>query len=196
MAKDKNVISLDERRRTGGGRAHRPRTGRSGPPAGGAPPERPAVSGSGAPGSDPAPGELIWLYCPTCRTLEYTELAMAGGRIHNACGTQVQEMPVALDLRAEATIAHINLERLDILQGLLDGQRRRFEEYLQRLDLAAGRAVEPYAVSEDSVEGLPVADVDAFGLLVSRFFENPAQHFQEPAGEPPPESPAPGASDD
>lgn len=198
MAKDKKVISLDERRSRS---AHRhgsgPHAGRTGAPKGAGETEPAAAPGAtGAEGADarPLPGRLIWLYCPTCGTVEYTELEMAGARVHNVCGTPVQEAPVDLDLRAEASIAQINLERLNILQSLLDGQRRRYEEYLHRLGLAAGRSVEPYPVSEDSVGRLPVADVDAFGLLVSHFFHNPQAHFpdlaapdagtSEPPGEP------------
>jgi hypothetical protein len=193
MAKDKKVISLEERRR---GASHRP-----GQAAGTPRNDGQAQGDGGAPDSDgasgrpgqiaiapapttPLPGRLIWLYCPTCRSIEYTELDMAGGRLHNVCGTQVQEFPVELDLRAEATIAHINLERLSILESLLAGQRERYEEYLRRLRLAAGKSLEPYAVAEETVSQLPVADVDAFGLLVSRFFHNPTAHFPELAVKP------------
>lgn len=196
MARDKKVISLDERR------GHPPRRHRAAPspgsgsaPEGGPPPEEaggPAApddraagerAGGAARDTRPLPGRLIWLYCPTCGTIEYTELDMAGGRVHNACGTTVQEAPVELDLRAEATIAHINLERLTILESLLAGQRKRYEEYLQRLSLAAGRPVEPYPVRDENATQLPVADVDAFGLLVSRFFHDPAAHFPELAAQ-------------
>ena len=178
MAKDKNVISLDERRRGSGhgsARGHASRTEPAAPAAGASDPA------AGAP-QTPVPGRLIWLYCPACRTVEYTELAMAGGRVHNVCGTQVQEAAVELDLRAEHTVARINLERLGVLEQLLASQRQRYEEYLHRLNVAAGRPLEPYAVSDESAAALPVADVDALGLLVSRFFHNPAAHFAELTG--------------
>jgi hypothetical protein len=64
---------------------------------------------------------------------------------------------------------------------VLDAQRGRFEEYLRRLNLAAGRPLEPYGQGQDGGATLPVAGVDALGLLVSRFFDDPARHFTEPA---------------
>ncbi len=175
MDKDKKVISLDERRR-GSARGRSPRAGAAAA-AHAAGTSEPAALAAGP--QTPVPGRLIWLFCPTCRTFEYTELDMAGGRVHNVCGTQVEEAVVELDLRAEHTIARINLERLSVLEQLLAGQRQRYEEVLQRLNVAAGRPLEPYAVSDDSVSALPVADVDAFGLLVTRFFHNPAAHFPQ-----------------
>jgi hypothetical protein len=203
MAKDKKVISLDERRRgtprVRPPRAARPSAPRSEPGAAAGPDTGPtagAPAGVAPMDSGPLPGRLIWLYCPTCRTIEYTELDMAGGRVHNACGTQVQEAPVELDLRAEATIARINLERLTILESLLSGQRQRYEEYLKRLNLAAGTNVQAYALSEEATGQLPVADVDAFGLLVSRFFHNPGVHFPELTAEPAPDPAPPAAPED
>ncbi|HKI98304.1 MAG TPA: hypothetical protein VKB51_07510 [bacterium] len=189
MAKDKKVISLDERRRN---------PPRLRPARREQPPASATMEGQAGASSDPTPlpGRLIWLYCPTCRTIEYTELDVAGGRVHNVCGSQVQEAPVELDLRAEATIAQINLERLNILESLLDGQRKRYEEYQRRLNLAAGRPLQPYATNDDSASQLPVVDVDAFGLLVSRFFDNPAAHFPDLANEGSPDAPPPGATED
>jgi hypothetical protein len=177
MSKDKKVISLEERRQ---GSRQRPQVDEAGGAAAGA----------------SLTGRLIWLHCPTCNTLEYTELAMAGGRVHNVCGTQVEEATVELDLEAEYTIAHINLERLTILEELLAGQRKRYEEYRKRLALAAGRALEGYPLEEESLKKLPVAEVDAFGLLISRFFHDSARHFD--AGKPAEEPAAPSSqpSDD
>jgi hypothetical protein len=201
MVKDPKVISLEERRR-GGARArpHGRASAQDAAPAQAGEAAAPAQAGEAqpaqadaAPGAPaPVPGRLIWLYCPSCRTLEYTELELGGGRVHNLCGTQVHEAAVELDLRAEATIAKVNLERLAILEQLLAGQRERYEEYLRRLALAAGRPLEPYPAGPESAAGLPVADVDAFGLLVSRFFHDPAGHFPELAPEPEPETPPPG----
>jgi hypothetical protein len=197
MAKDKKVVSLDERRRarpaSGAGGAHGAGESTRGDTQQSTGHERAAADiGAEQADADPVPGRLIWLYCPTCRTLEYTELAMAGGRVHNVCGTHVQEAPVELDLRAEGSIAQINLERLKILESLLAGQRQRYEEYQRRLNLAAGRKLAPYPAGEGGAAELPVAGVDAFGLLVSRFFHEPDAHFPELAaqpGEPPQQSP-------
>lgn len=238
MAKDENVISLDERRRRAGRSAAReaerpeeaPEEMPPGEGAGGATAEISPREGTEAPrhdsgqsrdeagvggGERPEPGRMVWLYCPTCRTIEYTELELAGGRVHNVCGTQVHEAPVELDLRAEATIAQVNLERLELLQSLLDGQRQRYEEYRHRLNLAAGHPLEPYATDSRPAQSLPVADVDALGLLVSRFFQDPARRFPElaaeldreqaggsgdegaePRAQPTPEDPPPRSQDD
>ena len=189
MANDENVISLDARR---GERQEQEKPGK-----------KPAKEGGpGAPGTEdrPVSGRLIWLYCSTCNTLEYTEMAMSGGRVHNACGTQVQEAEVELDLRAEYTLAGINLERIRIIENLLEGQRLRYEEYRRRIALAAGRNLEPYAAPEEALGPESVSEVDAFGLLISRFFKEPTTLFpdlkapdtpREPPSETPPSDPDP-----
>ncbi len=166
MANDKRVISLEERRRKAG-RGQRVRAAKA----------EPAGQGATEDTAGPLAGQLIWLYCPTCKIVEYTEMRMTGGRVHNVCGTQVEDSAVELDLRAEYTIAEINLERLSILEHLLQSERMRYEEYRKRLALAAGRSIEAYPFSEETIERLPVEEVDAFGLLVSRFFHEPASHF-------------------
>ena len=124
-------------------------------------------------------GRLFWLYCPTCRNLEYTELAVPGGRIHTPCGTRVQEAVVDMDLRAEYTIAHLNLERLRLLEGLIQQQRARFVEYQSRLNLAAGESILPYALEDKTLARLDVVETDGLGLLVSRFFSDSSRHFPE-----------------
>lgn len=171
MSKDENVISLEERREAKQAEAKQAEANPSAPSSSGPPREAADLPG------DPIPGRLIWLHCPTCNTLEYTELALAGARVHNSCGTQVEEIQVDLDLRAEHTITEINLERLNILGNLLEDQRKVYEEYRNRLALAAGRALERYPTEETGLEALPVAEVDAFGLLISRFFHHPERLF-------------------
>ncbi len=172
MAEKDNIISLQEQRqlRRAKDKSAAPDGGEG---AGGG--EAPSTATSTA--TEPLPGKLVWLRCPTCGTIEYTEVVMTGGRTHNVCGTQVEESAVELDLRAEYTIAEINLERLSILEHLLQSERMRYEEYRKRLALAAGRSIEAYPFSEETMERLPVEEVDAFGLLVSRFFHKPASHF-------------------
>lgn len=178
MSKNENVISLDERRRKAAGGA---RGGAGGGASKNIVPEQPPGGKSTDPGSSepgpPVPGRLIWLHCPTCNTMEYTEMAMSGGRVHNTCGTQVQEAEVELDLRAEHTLSRINLERLGILENLLAEQRGKYEEYQHRLSLAAGKKLEEYPLTEEMLEKLPIAEVDAFGLLISRFFHQVEAHF-------------------
>jgi hypothetical protein len=136
----------------------------------------------------PVPTQLVWLFCPVCKTLEYTELAVPGGRRHNTCGTPVIEARVDVDARAEHTLAELNLRRLSALAELLDAQRKRFHEYQDRLAKAAGRTLAPYPLTEVSVQSLPVAEVDPLGLLISRFLHQPAERFVEdkPPGDKPP----------
>ncbi|MDH4248301.1 MAG: hypothetical protein OEW39_10835, partial [Deltaproteobacteria bacterium] len=145
-----------------------------------APGEAPPPSAPGASAAaEPVDGRLFWLYCPTCHTLEYTELAMSGGRIHGPCGTRVQEASVDLDLRAEFTIAHLNLERVQLLETLLRQQRTRYQEYQHRLGLAAGVTLQPYDLKEGNLTRLDVVETDGLGLLISRFFSESSQHFPD-----------------
>lgn len=167
MSKDENVISLEERRRQAAGKVAGDADGNA---VTAEPPDKKDTLPEDTAPEKPVPGRLIWLHCPNCDTLEYTEMAMSGGRVHNVCGTHVVEAEVELDLRAEHTITRINLERLKILENLLADQSRKFEEYLNRLSLAAGKSLEEYPFSEEMLEKLPIAEVDAFGLLISRFF--------------------------
>lgn len=201
MSKKDNVISLEERRRKS---PPGKRSGKSKEKAAAVPENTAEISGA----ETPVPGRLIWLHCPTCDTLEYTEMAIAGGRKHNLCGSHVVEKEVELDLRAEHTIAQINLERLNLLENLLVDQRRKFEEYQHRLSLAAGKPLTGYALSEKVLEKLPIAKVDAFGLLISTFFhqvegfaasgEKPPNGSGTPAGSQPPagETAAPSSTKD
>lgn len=182
MADDNNVISLDDRRRKSN-EIGAEETGANPASTGGE--DASQSSGkSGEAGVNPLPGRLIWLHCSTCQTLEYTEVSMPGGRVHNACGNQVLEVAVDLDLRAEHTIAEVNLERLNILEDLLNGQRKRFEEYKKRLTLAAGKSLSGYPQDDATLQKLPVAGVDAFGLLISDFFQEPMGRFPDAGADP------------
>lgn len=183
--KDGKVISLAERRKE---KNNQPDKDLS--------PEKGGDSSSvGSGESDLAgfPGKMVWLYCPTCKSLEYTESVIPGGRTHNVCGNMVEEKQEEVDLRAEYTIAQINLDRLNILEELVGGQRKRYEEYKKRLTLAAGKKLPPYPLDENTLKNLPVAELDALGLMVSRFFSNPAKHFGLDDNKPDanPESPEP-----
>jgi hypothetical protein len=163
MADDEKVISLDSRRRGAAQPVQPERSGKA-TPKGGAPRE-------------PLPGQIIWLHCPTCGTFEFTELAMAGGRTHRPCGTIVEEVPVDVDLRAEYTIAELNLQRLHELTRLIEGQIGRFEEYQRRLTTLAGQRPVPYDVDDPHAPQLPVAEMDALGMLVSQAMHNPQARF-------------------
>jgi hypothetical protein len=140
----------------------------------------------------PVPAQLVWLYCPTCQTLEYTELLVPNGRVHQPCGTRVEETVVDVDARAEYSLAELNLRQLERLAELVDGQRARFREYQQRLELAAHQPLSSYPLTEDTVRLMPVAEVDPLGLLISPFLRQPVQRFRpEPgAAKAPPESAA------
>lgn len=166
MADEGNVVSMVGRRR--GSKAAKPEAAPAQPTA-------PAVSGD----TKPLPAQLAWLFCPTCKTLEYTEMVVPGGRRHNTCGTIVLEAVVDVDARAEHTLAELNLRRLAALAELLDAQRKRFLEYQDRLVKAAGKPLAPYPLTEVSVQSLPVAEVDPLGLLISRFLHQPAERFPE-----------------
>jgi hypothetical protein len=136
-----------------------------------------------------------------CDTLEYTELAVPGGRVHNRCGTRVEEAVLEIDLRAEYTIADINLERLKVLTSLIEGQRARFLEYQERLRRQDGR-IAPYPLDENTAAKLPIEGIDpVLGLLVPKALAHPERHFAReaeagsPAAEAPPaapEKPTPG----
>jgi hypothetical protein len=177
MADKENVISLE--------RLRKQRRRASNPPQA-APSEAvsPAASPGDAAGSTaPAPeapgreaGGLIWLHCPTCGTLEYTELPMPGGRRHK-CGTLVEEAVVEIDLRVEMTLAEINLHRIEALGKYLEQQRQRYLEYQRRLALIGGAPPAPYPLNENIVKALPVAEVDPVGLLISEALHNPARRF-------------------
>lgn len=187
---EEKVISLDARRR----RTAEPAARAAVPAAQPAPADLP-----------PLPGRLVWLHCRTCGTFEYTELAMPGGRVHNRCGTRVEESALEIDLRAEYTIAEINLERLKSLTTLLEAQRARFLEYQERLRRQGGR-IEPYPLNEESAAKLPIEGIDpVLGLLVPKALAHPERRFarEAEAGSPaqapaeaappaPPEPPTPG----
>ena len=166
MNEDDKVISLDERRK---GRPSKPET-RTGK-------ETSTEDGTRQEDTSPLAGQLIWLHCPTCGTYQYTEMAMEGGRQHNACGTMVEEVTVDIDVRAEVTLADFNLQRLNDLAGFLEAEREKFEEYRKRLYLVAGRNVQGYPLTEETLKKLPVAEINPLGLLVPKALAHPETRF-------------------
>ena len=170
MPDDSNVIFLEQHRNARKEPAPEP-----------APePAREAGSGERTPAA-PLPGKLIWLHCPVCKTLEYTEFSVPGGRVHNVCGTMVEEAALDVDLRAEYTIAELNLERLKMLSDLMAGQRNRFQEYQRRLRKLAGGKLSGYPNRDAIVKSLPVAGLDALGLFIPTALHEPDRHFAKPA---------------
>lgn len=139
-------------------------------------------------------GVLVWLYCPTCKTLEYTEIIAPHGRTHK-CGTLVKEAEVEVDLRAELTITEFNLKRIDelieknsshrltkllskSLDKALNNLKRSEETYLHRLKLAAGTKLTPYpGTMEDLAEQLPIKKKNSLGLYISEFRYEPEKRF-------------------
>jgi len=176
MAGDEKIISLEERRRRRQGGAAETEPTSSEPEQ----LETTAASTEEAP-TEPLPGKLTWLHCPTCGTLEYTEEYVPGGRIHNKCGTRVEEVVLDVDVRAEQTIAEFNLARLNMLSTWIEEQRRNFEVLQERLRKLAGGPPRAYALTEENLRRLPVAEVDALGLLVSNAFHQPSRHFAHTA---------------
>lgn len=142
----------------------------------------------------PYPGKMVWLFCPKCTTLEYTEIVSPAGRMHN-CGTLVEEREVELDLRGEITITEANLSTIDGLlkknsgfkltklvsrsldKALLALQSSE-ETYRDRLRLAAGTNVPPYPGEiEEIMDMLPVKITNRLGLLISDFRFEPEKRF-------------------
>jgi hypothetical protein len=183
MSDDSNIISLSDRARQRKG--PRP-AGNSGPAQAGAQQGTATSTSAAQPAATkPVPAHLVWLYCPTCQTLEYTEMQLPNGRVHQPCGTRVEEVVVPVDARAEYSLAELNMRQLDKLAELVEGQRARFREYQQRLELAAHQPLSSYPLTEDTVRIMPVAEVDPLGLLISPFLRHPLERFRpEPAAGP------------
>ncbi len=140
------------------------------------------------------PGKMVWLYCPKCKSLEYTEIISPAGRMHN-CGTRVEEREVELDLRAEITVTEYNLQ---VIGGLLS-KNSRFklvkilsksldkalvalkaseETYRDRIVLAAGMNLPPYPGEiEELADKLSIRDTNRLGLLISAFRFEPEKRF-------------------
>ena len=74
----------------------------------------------------PEMGILVWLYCPNCKTLQYTESQAPNGRKHK-CGAEVMEIEVPLDLNAENTICLKNLSILEELQQQIKEKKEKKE---------------------------------------------------------------------
>ena len=144
----------------------------------------------------PISGWITWLYCPKCRSLEYSELEMPNGRVHKKCGTLVEEEEVQIDVRAEYTISLRNSKRLDELfketkipgflkplakkgVGMLENLQASEQEYRKRLQNIVNGSVDPYPDDwdEKSLE-MELKILDPLGLILTEA-RQPNLHFPE-----------------
>ncbi|MBF0352287.1 MAG: hypothetical protein HQM11_14740 [SAR324 cluster bacterium] len=139
-------------------------------------------------------GYLVWLKCPKCETLEYTEVRMPDGRIHNRCGSMVTECEVKIDIRAEYTIVTRNLkmlekwfEKTDIpleILRLLGPEKKMLVrvqqaelEYLRRLNIMAlPHKVEPYPEEWEPDSSQKLKRLHPLGMIMSEA-RQPELHF-------------------
>jgi len=144
----------------------------------------------------PYPGVLVWLHCPKCDTIEYTEIVAPHGRTHK-CGTVVEEQEISLDLRAEYTITQFNLKQINKLLGKNKESRLRKlisrslddalialksseETYISRLHQAAGCQIPVYPGDvEELQERLPIREKNKLGLHISEFRFEPEKRFEK-----------------
>ena len=139
---------------------------------------------------------MVWLHCPKCNTTEYTEIVAPQGRSH-FCGTQVEEVEVGLDIRAELTIARHNIALIDrsLLEGRKAGLGKLFAKLLEKPLIALRKSEETYLERlggcdipsypgdmKDIRERLPVRETNRFGLLISEFRYRPEDRFAKGGG--------------
>lgn len=146
--------------------------------------------------NSPIIGWIIWLYCPKCKSVEYSEIEMPNGRVHKKCGTLVQEEEVQIDVRAEYTISLRNSMLLDELFketkipsflkplakrgiGMLENLQAAEEEYRKRLENIVNGPLNPYPDSwdENSVD-MEFKKLDPLGLILTEA-RQPNLHFPE-----------------
>ena len=144
----------------------------------------------------PVIGWITWLYCPKCKSLEYSELEMPNGRVHKKCGTMVEEEEVQIDVRAEYTISLRNSRRLDELFketkiptflkplakkgiGMLENLHAAEVEYRKRLENIVNGPVNHYPDEwdEKSLE-MKLKTLDPLGLILTEA-RQPNLHFPE-----------------
>jgi len=142
------------------------------------------------------PSVLVWLNCPRCKTIEYSEVVALHGRSHK-CGVQVKEVEVNVDLRAELTITRFNLDLIEELlkqnkknrliklisrnlDNALISLKKSEETYVERLLLAAKEPFEPYPGNIDELKNkLPIKETNNLGMLISEFRHAPEKRFQD-----------------
>jgi len=139
---------------------------------------------------------ITWLYCPRCKSIEYSELEMPNGRIHKKCGTLVEEEDVQIEVRAEYTISLRNSKRLEALFnetkipgflkplakkgiGMLENLQAAEQEYRKRLENLVDGSLIPYPDDwdEHSLE-MQLKTLDPLGLILTEA-RQPNLHFPE-----------------
>lgn len=141
-------------------------------------------------------GVLVWLQCPTCGTIEYTHVRSSLGRSHK-CGTQVSEVEVDVDLRAELTLTVINIGKIQEIRAqgegsmfqklfskqsskLLDQLEQAEMMYMEKVKAAAVVKIEPYPVeNEGDLKDFPIREINPLGLYISEFRYQPEKRFQD-----------------
>ncbi|MBT4286621.1 MAG: hypothetical protein HOD92_04730 [Deltaproteobacteria bacterium] len=139
------------------------------------------------------PGIMVWLYCPKCQTIEYTEVIAPSGRTH-MCGMIVEEREVELDLRAEFTIVLYNLKIIDeLIKGNQASKIRKLfaktldkalfklkkseELYLERMGI---KNIVPYEGDIEELKAkLPIKETNQLGLWISDFRYKPEERFKQ-----------------
>ncbi len=140
-------------------------------------------------------GRFVWLYCPACETIEYSEVLSSFGRKHK-CGTTVEEQEVELDLSVEATITLYNLgiiqaklaeaKKGGLLKLAMKGMYKLLKQleenektYLARLEAAGNCRLEPLEGEwEELKKNLPIKETNVLGLEVSEFRFDPMRRFR------------------
>ena len=138
-------------------------------------------------------GILVWLYCPNCKTLQYTEFQATQGRKHK-CGADVIEIEVPLDLTAENTICLKNLSILEELQQQIKEKKEeagvtnilsKVLEHCKKEELAMIEKLQKisknkkcFSYSWKDKKKLPIADINPLGLYLSEFRFKPEIRFK------------------
>jgi hypothetical protein len=144
-------------------------------------------------GSAKEMGLLVWLHCPSCKTLEYSEIISSEGRLHK-CGKEVSEQEVAIDITAEYTICKRNLLHLEELENHLSKSSLKQKKVFQKLvDNLKNNELEMIkklqkitkknplvAYDKKTAEALfSTAHANDMGLVISDFRFQPKARFQK-----------------
>ena len=139
---------------------------------------------------------ITWLYCPKCKSLEYSELEMPNGRVHKQCGTLVEEEEIEIEVRAEYTISLRNSKLLDELFegtkipgflkplakkgiGMLESLQAAEIEYRKRLENIVDGSIIPYPDEWDENSlTMDLKTLAPLGVILTEA-RQPSLHFPE-----------------